>query len=168
MPDDKGRRPPDDLTEFWDALRGQFRITSERRLGDAHPGDLVIATSMDRILVRIHPDGTLTYGPEYTPDEAAVTFWTAMAQRRLQMEERLLHFALMERLLTSVGRADLAYERAQTRARAPESTPHDREMEEMSRRSLEGRVHEVIEFARGLALRINAPAQPPTPSSTSN
>lgn len=29
-------------------------------------------------LVRIHPDGTLEYGPNYTPDEAARTFWDAM------------------------------------------------------------------------------------------
>ncbi|MFJ4926815.1 hypothetical protein [Streptomyces sp. NPDC088736] len=29
-------------------------------------------------LVTIHPDGTLTYGPGYTPDEAARRFWDAL------------------------------------------------------------------------------------------
>lgn len=29
-------------------------------------------------LVKIHPDGTLEYGPGYTPDEAARSFWDAM------------------------------------------------------------------------------------------
>jgi hypothetical protein len=29
-------------------------------------------------LVRIHPDGTLEYGPGYTPDEAAARFWDAV------------------------------------------------------------------------------------------
>lgn len=32
-------------------------------------------------LVTIHPDGTLDYGPGYTPDEAARCFWDAL--RRL-------------------------------------------------------------------------------------
>jgi hypothetical protein len=29
-------------------------------------------------LVTIHPNGTLEYGPDYTPDEAAHRFWEAM------------------------------------------------------------------------------------------
>jgi predicted Zn-ribbon and HTH transcriptional regulator len=29
-------------------------------------------------LVTIHPDGTLEYGPGYTPDEAASRFWDAL------------------------------------------------------------------------------------------
>jgi hypothetical protein len=30
-------------------------------------------------LVTIHPNGTLEYGPDYTPDEAARAFWDALA-----------------------------------------------------------------------------------------
>ncbi len=29
-------------------------------------------------LVKIHPDGSLEYGPDYTPDEAARVFWSAL------------------------------------------------------------------------------------------
>jgi hypothetical protein len=32
-------------------------------------------------LVKIHPDGTLEYGPNYDPDEAASRFWEAMRFR---------------------------------------------------------------------------------------
>lgn len=39
-------------------------------ISPAHPGPP---------LVTIHPDGTLQYGPDYTPDEAARAFWEAMA-----------------------------------------------------------------------------------------
>jgi hypothetical protein len=149
-----------ELREYWESVRlgGPLPEPVEQRYAREHPGDLVIGTSKERMLVRIHPDGTLTYGPNYTPDEAAVTFWTAMAQRRLETELRLIQFQTQENLLQRVAEADIAYETSQLRARREEATEHDRFMEEMSRRNLETRVHVLLEFARGLVRR------EPTPS----
>ena len=55
------------------------------------------------VLVRIAADGTLTYGPEYTPDEAAKMFWEALARRRADYEERLVFLAHVEKLLARIG-----------------------------------------------------------------
>lgn len=151
MPEE--RKKEEGLTDYWDDVRPKGPGPAEpveRRFSREHPGDLIIGTSKERILVRIHPDGTLTYGEGYTPDEAAVEFWTAMAVRRLQSEERLIQFQTQEQLLARVAQADLAYEACQGRARAEGATEHDRFVEEMSRRNLEGQVHGLIEFARGL------------------
>ncbi len=151
MGDEREPAPEENLKEYWDEVRGEpGPEPAERRFVREHPGDLVIGTSKHRILVRIHPDGTLTYGPEYTPDEAAVEFWTAMARRRLETEQRLLQFHAQEVLLARIAQADLAYEAAQIRARRPEATEHDRMMEELSRRSLESQIHNMIEFSREL------------------
>src|SRR4051812_37678408 len=126
MPDDD-KRPDEDLREFWDEVRGgPTPEPLERRFAGAHPGDLVIATSTARVLVRIHPDGQITYGPEYTPDEAAVTFWTAMAMRRADMEVRLTQFSMQERLLLGIAEADVTYERAQRAALAEAATENDK------------------------------------------
>lgn len=142
-----------DLHEFWDEVQGgPIPETPERKVAREHPGDLVIATSKNRVLVRIHPDGQLTFSPDYTPDEAAVTFWTAMAQRRIGSEERLAQFAIYEELIRRVGEADLSYERAQQRARAEGATEHDRHLEEISLANLESRVHQLIEVGRGVAV----------------
>ncbi|MCX5522175.1 hypothetical protein OG342_04740 [Streptomyces bobili] len=43
--------------------------------------DIIITGQDGRPLVTIHPSGQLEYGPGYTPDEAARTFWNAL--RRL-------------------------------------------------------------------------------------
>lgn len=32
-----------------------------------------------QVMVQVHADGTITYGPNYQPDEAAKIFWGAMA-----------------------------------------------------------------------------------------
>jgi hypothetical protein len=148
-----GREEDNELSAYWNDLRreGGPEIP-ERRFAREHPGDLIIGTSKERMLVRIHPDGQLTYGPEYTPDEAAVTFWEEMGRRRLESEARIIQIMATERLLARIGQADLAYERAQRRAQTDTASEHDRFMEEMSRRSLEARVHELVEFARGIYL----------------
>ena len=150
--------PEENLSLFWDEVHrpGPSPLDPPPVLRE-HPGDLVIGTSRERILVRIHPDGTLTYGPDYTPDESAVEFWTQMAIRRLESEERILHLGVMEQILLHVGRADRSYEAAQLRTRSTEATEHDRFMEEMSRRNLETAIHQVIEFGRGLLARPNPP-----------
>jgi hypothetical protein len=94
----------------------------------------------------------MTFGPEYTPDEAAETLLTRIAVKRVAMEERLTHLSMMEQIVQQVGAADLHYEAMQTAARAEEHTAHDEFMEEIARRNLEARVHQFIEFARGVAL----------------
>jgi hypothetical protein len=91
--------------------------------------DLVIATQ-SRVLVVIKPDGALSYGPGYTPDEAASVFWEALARKRreagepnrarlatpeevgqLEMEQR---FNEWEPAMLALARADAANEIAQT------------------------------------------------------
>ncbi len=118
------------------------------------PGDLVIGTST-RILVTIKADGRLEYGPDYTPDEAAVCFWEAMGRRRLGAEERILALRHMEYLLAKVGEADLEYERRSERLRALEEDSPDRpnleRSVELSRVRLEMLVHQAIELGRGMA-----------------
>jgi hypothetical protein len=44
------------------------------------PTVLEIRKSDNSILVSIGPNGVLTYGPDYTPDAAAVVFWEALAE----------------------------------------------------------------------------------------
>ena len=114
------------------------------------PNALVIATSKDRVLVKIHADGKIEYGPDYTPDEAAVTFWTVMAIRRLESEARLAHFVAMERLVLDIARADRAYENAQRTALTLGATEQQRFTEERCRSALESLTHRLIEFGRGL------------------
>ncbi len=37
-------------------------------------------------LVTIHPDGTIEYGPGYTPDAAAKVFWQAIGEQRAKCD----------------------------------------------------------------------------------
>jgi hypothetical protein len=146
------REESETLNSYWEILRGPIPESPEARLGRLHPGDLVVGTSKDRILVRIHPDGQITYGEGYTPDEVAEILWTTIALKRVAMEERLVHLSIIEQLVIRTGEADLHYEEMQTLARREEATEHDRFMEEIARRNLEARVHQMIDFARGVAL----------------
>lgn len=137
-------------------MRGVREASPEEQVGRQHPGELVIATSFQRVLVRIQEDGSIVYGPEYTPDEAAVTLWTAIARRRKDFDARMQYMDLLELHIALLAVADQAYEAAQGALRAAvgnaETTEREREAlrfrEEMSRRNLETRVHGVIEFAR--------------------
>ena len=88
------------------------------------PGELVIGTSMDNILVTIAKDGTLTYGPGYTPDAAAKMFWEALAKRRDDYEERLVFITHIEKLMARIGEQDMRAETARMQA-AETKTPHD-------------------------------------------
>lgn len=117
-------------------------------------GNLVIGTP-GRILVVLKADGQLEYGPDYTPDEAAVQFWEAMGRRRLGAEERILTLQHMEHLLARIGEADLEYERRMLETRdleegSPERQQSER-MAELARVRLEMLVHQSIELGRGLA-----------------
>jgi hypothetical protein len=158
-------RPEDQegLTDYWDDILGPRPEAVEarliRELGIPHKGVLTLATNSGRIIVRIAPDGRVEYGEGYTPDAAAELFWTNMALKRVGMENRLRHLAIMETMLIRVGRADLAYERALLASREDGATEHSRQLAEMARRNLEVLVHGVIELSRGLALRPTAPSQ---------
>lgn len=158
--------PQDDLlSPYWAVMRRMRGAdepkppTPEEEAAKTYPGELVIATSAKRILVRIQPDGRIIYGDEYTPDEAAVELWTAIARRRADFEARMQYINLLELHIALIAVADQAYEAAQMAVRAAlanaETTEREREAlrfrEDLSRRNLETRVHGVIEFAREFA-----------------
>jgi len=116
-------------------------------------GELVIATSPERVLVRIKPDGTITYGPEYTPDEAARVLWEALAKQRKHAVEREAIMAHIEHVLIKLGDQDLVYEQCQIRAKAEDATHDDAFQEERAAQQFNVYIHQIIELARGLALR---------------
>ena len=164
-----GEQPTPDqedlLSPYWAVMRRMRGAdeprppTPEEEVARAHPGELVIATSPQRVLVRILRDGTVLYGPEYTPDEAAVTLWTAIGARRPYFDARMRYMDLLELHVALIAVADQAYEAAQNALRAAlgnaETTERFREelrqREDLSRRALETRVHGMIEFAREFA-----------------
>lgn len=148
--------PEEDLTADWETLRG-LAPTIEVPSFPHAPGDFILGTSSGRVILRITREGRVQLGPGVDLDEAAELFWTNLALKRRDMEVRLLHLGIMEQILLQVADADAGYERAQLRARTADATAHDRMMEEMARRSLETRVHSMLEFARGLRRRPDAP-----------
>jgi hypothetical protein len=152
------------LRGYWDAVLGPRPESVENRLirelGAPHPGTLTFATQTGRVIVQIDPNGKVTLGEGVTADDAAEEFWTAMALKRKGMEERLMHFGVMEALLQRCGRADIAYEQAQERASREGATEEDKFREEIQRRNLEAVVHQMIEFSRGLLRRPDPPQEP--------
>lgn len=150
MSDDHSQDP---LEVYWDDVRvARARAApSEPSTLSTDPGDLVIGTSRDRILVTIKPNGQLEFGPEYTPDEAAVIFWEAMGRRRLQMEDRILVIQHMEAILTRIGEADMRCEDLRRRSAEGDAEAGQAAGHAMLR--LERLVHQAIELGRGLARR---------------
>lgn len=157
----------DDLEQYWDELG--VSPNEPLRLGGlrTNAGDLVIGTPSNW-LVRISATGDLAYGPNYTPEEAAQIFWTAMALQRAGMTERLMHFDIMEQLVRRVGIADLRTERLRRRAQQEGATPEDHFQADRSMAYLEALVHQFIEYARGIAQTQRpealSPASPPPPA----
>jgi hypothetical protein len=125
----------------------------DSKIPEARPNELVVGTDGGRVLVRIGPDGTLTYGDDYTPDEAAKAFWEAMARRRVDYEQRLVFLAQIENLMARVGEQDLVTETARLKAAGPGGTPQDAFGADMAMAQLNTLVHELLEFARGIAYR---------------
>jgi hypothetical protein len=157
------------LEVYWDDIRA----ARHRRHPEEPPdfgelvttGDLVIGTSEKRILVIIKPDGTLKYGPEYHPDEAATIFWEAMGQRRLMAEDRMIVIQHMEAILVRLGKADLECERLRQQAAEEKDPQRKAELDQsaqLATHSLEMVAHQAIELGRGLARRpgIPVPAVP--------
>lgn len=162
MPDEKD---DDALELYWDDIRVAPHRVPKSEDFKAGIGDLVIGTSANRLLVTIKPNGTIEYGPEYHPDEAAQIFWEAMARRRRDYEERLLVFAHMEQLLTRVGVQDLEVERlrllSQEEGLEPTEKASREQYAELAMRRLEMWVHQVIELGRALVARPETPVAAP-------
>lgn len=129
-------------------------------MSDEDTGELVIATSRERVLVRIQKDGTLTYGPDYTPDEAAEVFWRAFARRRAAANVREGVLGHIEHLMIKLGNQDLRNEQCQLKAQSEHATADDHFQAERTHAQLEVYVHQLIELARGLALREEKAAVP--------
>ena len=160
----QGTQENEGLSDFWNDILGPRLETIEQRLirelGIPHPGTFTLATSSGKKIVSIDPNGKVTYGEGIKPDEAAELFWTNMALKRVGMEQRLQHLAITEAMLIRMGRADVNYERAQLAADAQGASDHDRAIAERARMNLESIVHQVMDFARGLARQ---PVVPPSP-----
>ncbi len=159
MPDPESVDPEPALTPEEEELRSSWELLRGAPVPLGPPafprnaGDFILGTSSGRILVRITAQGRVALGEGVSLDEASEEFWTNLALKRKGMEERLMGFDLIERMLFQLADADLAYERASARAHGEDATPHDEMMQELSRRSLETRVHGLIEFSRGLLRR---------------
>jgi len=147
----------EDLKIAWELLRGTNVPDPVPTFTGQNPGDFILGTHTGRTILRITPQGRVQLGPDVDLDEASELFWTNLALKRKGMEERLMHLGIMEAILLQMAESDFAYERAQLRAQQATATEHDRMMAEMARRSLESRVHGVLEFARGLRRRPDAP-----------
>jgi len=135
----------------------EVSLPLEPKYGDH---DLVIGANK-RVLVVIRPDGSLEYGPEYTPDKAATAFWEEMARLRLETEERLLLIQHMEATLVRLGAADLRNEETQ---RQMGLLPSQESMRAVGQAQavLEKAMHLAIELGRGLAKRDVTQPPPPT------
>jgi hypothetical protein len=154
------------LRDYWDDILGPRPEAIEQRLvrelGLPHPGRFTLATSSGKTIVTIDPDGKITFGEGVKPDEAAELFWTNMALKRVGMEQRLQSLAIMEAMLIRMGRADLNYERAALAAEAEGATENERAVAERAHMNLQAIVHQLMDYARGLARR-PAAGQAPTP-----
>lgn len=90
--------------------------------------DLILIGTRTGPIVTLKADGSLVYGPGYTPDAAATAFWEAVARKRraaephvrlatpeeaglLDMEQRFYEW---EAALIALAKADAANEIAQT------------------------------------------------------
>lgn len=130
--------------------------------------DLVIGTARG-VLVRIKPDGSLEYGLEYEPDEAARVFWEAMARQRAKQDEQRLVSQHVEALVARLGAADLYCEAMRLRANELAGSGREGSVVLEAQRAvsvLERINHQVIELGRGLAQRpdvefVDLPSQVP-------
>ena len=154
------RDDDDNLQIYWDELgMAHNRPPIGEPLGPktlfdtVEPGDLVIGTSKNRLLVLIKTDGSLVYGPDYKPNKAAEIFWESMAQRREAYEDRGLIIRHMEAILVRLGDADMQAELA----REMVDTPENRLRAEQAVRALERVMSQAIELGRGLARRPDIP-----------
>jgi hypothetical protein len=156
-PEPAGDAEEDLVGPYWAIMRRMagprppVEETAPERVGRTYPGELVIASGRGGAIVRIQRDGSIVYGEGYTPDEAAVQLWTAIGRQRPHFEERMRYMDLLELHIALLCVADEAYEAAQRAAHVDGASANDHQREELSRHSLEMRVHGLIEFAREFA-----------------
>jgi len=123
--------------------------------------DLVIG-SRSNPLVLIKRDGRLQFGPDYTPDGAAMEFWEAMGRMRLGAEDRILILQHMEGILVRLGQADMRAEGLRQQAAEATDPTRKRELDQLADLAInrmEMVAHEAIELGRGLVRR-DAPTPP--------
>lgn len=162
--------------------RSKFGVPGKSRMADFDTEkDLIIATTAARVLVRIQPDGTVIYGPEYTPDEAASVFWETLARKRAEAEREArvkeLLFRHMETLLVAAGEADLANQAARDRENEvvvdPKATKQDKMKAHLEAKAAEEELNQaairLVELGRKLALRgAKDPVSDPPPGTALN
>ncbi len=161
MADDRSKS--DDILEMiWDDARVAMRRgptphdeAIEQLRQKAQPGDMVIGTSRERILVVVKADGRIELGPDYRPDEAAMVFWEAIGRQRAAYEDRSLLIQHMEAILTRMGAADLRVEQLRMNAAAGDQASAQAAGAALVH--LERLVHQAIELGRGLARRPEMP-----------
>lgn len=166
MPTDDDDGP---LELFWDDLHvarqrpqpANDTVINLTGVKEVPPGTLIIGTSRQRWLVAFYPDGTMEYGPDYTPDEAAVVFLEAIGRRKLEMEDRLLLVGHMDAVLSQLGAADLQNQVADTALRE-RVTDVTLIAARRAQANLERAMHNAIELGRGMARRPDIP-MPATP-----
>lgn len=142
----------DDFEDAWALISPPLREPGETPLGRLQPGVMSIGTGRHGILVSINPDGSLEYGENYEPDEAARVFWEAMARQRETHEERQHLNRHMEGALTALGAADLYNEQVQLRLNERQTTENWQEAGR-AQRALERAMSQAIELGRGMAQR---------------
>jgi hypothetical protein len=118
-------------------------------------GTLVLGIG-GKVIVSFRPDGRMEFGENYEPEEAARLFWQAVA-RKVQPqvgdnEVARLNQRVMEALFARLGEADLYCEQARTTAALPEATEREKFLADLAVRNLEVQMHQILEFARGVAL----------------
>lgn len=149
------------LEMFWDDLRiARARVppppdAAARLRALSDPGDLIIGTSKDRILAVVKADGTIAFGPEYKPDEAATVFWEAIGRHRFPYEDQILVIQHMEAVLTRLGLADTRLHELHLALQAGDPTARD--LIAGAQVALERTMSQAIELGRGLARRPGIP-----------
>src|SRR5271157_1247405 len=105
-PEEAPEEEGDELVDHWRDILGPRPESVKKRLirtlGLPQPGTLSICREDGTVIVAICSDGSLTYGPNYTPDEAAEVFWTNMALKKKGMETRLQELGIMETMLIRI------------------------------------------------------------------
>lgn len=116
----------------------------------------------DRDLLTINADGTITFSPEYTPDELALAFWEKVGRRYVEYDILYQH---MESILSRIGVSDISCEKLKYELDTL-SNPFQRQaledIFEESSEQLSELIGEAVELGRGLAKRSIEVKGPPS------
>lgn len=145
-----GEGGEESLKADWELLRGRNLPEPDPTFPEHDPSDFILGTNKGRFILKITKEGRVQLGPGVELDEASELFWTNLALKRKGMEERLTHFGIMEQMLLQVADADRAYDQTQQRMEQPNPTAHDHQTDDLARRTLQLRLHALVDYARGL------------------